>query len=826
MVLQELVQDLRFGLRSLRRRPGFAALVVTTLAIGLGTNAAIFSLVDTVLLRTVRVPDSDGLVLFTQGQFRGGDQPLEGRVNSVSYDLFQRLAADFQSVGEVAAQDAGRTSAVVNWTGPPDESESNHAMRVWVSGNYFRVLRLRALLGRTLEPADDRPGAPPVLLLSHRYWTQRHGADPAIVGARVTVNGRPHTVIGVMSPGFDGLDMQFQVHVWMPIQAMQSDFLSDRAELIDRREVQWLVPIGRLAPGVSSTEAEARANVVLQNFLADDPRLAARPEQRRATRFLLHPGGEGLTSFRDSFRDPLLVLMVGAALLFLIVCLNVSHLLLARTLGRQREMGVRAAMGASRGRLCRQLLAEGALLALLGALLGLAVVGVLNDSLVSLASSSSRFKLVEAGVTVRVVLFTLALAMVAAALLGLVPIRQASGEDLQATLRAAAPGAGGGRRLGSQVLLASQVSFSLVLLVGAALLAGSLRELRQMDRGYQQKNVLMMFVSTEFSGLPPAGALKLGEEILRQVKTVPGVVEASLNFAASPTGGGPAHDVVLPDGSTRRIGLGAVTPGYFDTYGLRLIAGRSFTPSDGPTSRPVAIVNEAMARQLWNDSRAVGRTFRRLKDGKTVEVVGVLRDTLGLRGRVAAAAYVPADQTDRYLASLEVRTAGDPALLAEPIRRIARAANPNLPVRNVRTGEVERDRALWRERILAALSTGFGLAALFLVCVGLYGVIAQWAGQRTREIGVRMALGATRGSVRWLVLRQAFKLVLAGAVVGLPTAVGAARLLQGTIFGLGALDPLMLAGTTLLLFAVAAAAAYQPAHRASRVEPMRALRAE
>jgi predicted permease len=826
MVLQELAQDLRHGVRTMTRRPGFAALVVVTLAVGLGTNAAIFSLVNTVLLRPVSVPESDRLVLFGQGRFRGGDQPLEGLVGTVSHELFQRLATESQGVVDVAAQDAGRTSAVVSWRGPPDENESNHAMRVWVSGNYFRVLRLPAFLGRTLEPADDRPGAPPVLVISHRYWTRRHGADPAIVGARVTVNGRAHTVVGVMPPGFDGLDMQYQIHVWMPIQAMQSDFLSERAKLIDRREMRWLVPIGRLAPGVSRVEAEARANVILQSYLADDPRLSALPDQRRATRFRLDPGAEGLSGFRDSFRDPLVVLMVGAALLFLIVCLNVSHLLLAKAATRQREMSVRAAMGASRGRLARQLLAEGALLALLGAGAGLALVGVLNDSLVSLASSSSRFKLVEAGVDGRVVLFTLALAAIAAALLGLVPLRQAGRQDLQASLRAAAPGSGGGQRLGSQVLLASQVAFSLVLLVGAGLLAGSLRQLRHMERGFEQEKVLMMFVSTEFSGLEPRDTQALQDEILRQVRAVPGVVEASLNFAASPTGGGPSHDVVLPDGSTRRIGLGAVTPGYFDTYGLRLVAGRLFTRSDGPSSPLVVIVNEAMARQLWNDPRAVGRTLRRQKDGQTLEVVGVLADTRTVHGLVASAAYVPAAQTDNYVASLEVRTSVDPGLVAEPIRRIARAANPNLPVRNVRTGEVERDRALWRERILALLSTGFGLAALFLVCVGLYGVIAQWASQRTREIGVRMALGATRGGVRWLVLRQAFKLVLAGALVGLPAAVAAARLLEGTVVGLTALDPIVLAGATLLLFAVAAAAAYLPARRASRIQPMNALRSD
>jgi predicted permease len=826
MIIDELIQDFRFGLRTLRRRPGFALMVVLTLGLGIGANAAIFSLLDAVLLRAVPVPDPDSLVVLAQGRGRT-DAPMDGRVDLVSYELYKRLRGHHPGFSDIAVQDSTFTSAVVHWTGPRDESESNHVLRLWVSGNYFAVLRVPALLGRTLQPEDDLPSASPVVVLSHRYWTLRHGANPAIIGATVTVNGRPHTVVGVMPPGFTGLDLSREVHVWVPMATMQADFLSDRAILLDKVETRWLLPIGRLAPGVTLAAAEASVNVTLQQFLADDPRLGQQPiGQRQATRFRVDPGAQGLSGFRNSFRTPLTVLMVGVGVLLLIVCLNVSHLLLARTASRRREMSVRAAVGASRGRLVRQLLGEGLLLSALGALAGLCLTRWLSDSLVRLATSGSRFTVVDVSLNGRVVAFTLLLALVAAVLLGLVPARQATRLDLQQALRASSLGAGGERRLGGQLLLSSQVAFSLVLLVGAGLLASTLRNLRDLDRGIEQDRVLMMWVSTEFSGLDARQALGLQDEILRQVKAVPGVLEASLSFATTPTGGGIPQDVVLPDGTARRVPIAAVTPGFVDTFGRRLASGRNFTRQDSPNSPAVVMINETLARQLFGDTQAVGKHFRLVKAGTNLEVVGVLRDVQTPRGEAVPTAYVPTTQSDGFAGSLEVRTAGDPALVAEQVRRIAREANPNLPVRNARTVRLELDRQLWRERLLAALSTGFGLAALFLVCVGLYGVIAQWATQRTREIGIRMALGATTARVRWLVLSQAFRLVLAGVLVGLPAAVGASRLLEGMLFGMTAINPLILTLAALLLFAVAAAAAYLPALRASRIQPMKALRSD
>jgi predicted permease len=631
-----------------------------------------------------------------------------------------------------------------------------------------------------------------------------------------------------MPPGFLGLDMSRRIDFWVPIATMRSDFISDRAILLDKLETRWLVPLGRLAPGVTMAAAEASVNVTLHQYLAEDPRYAQRAGARQATRFVLDPGGQGISIFRQSFREPLLVLMVGVGLLLLIVCLNVSHLLLARAINRQKEMSVRAALGASRGRLVRQLLTEALLLSGLGAAVGLGLTRWLSNGLVGLATSGSRFSYVDVRLDARVLAFTLLLALATAVLLGLVPARLAARRDLQQTLRASSRTASASRRLGGQLLLGSQVAFSLVLLVGAGLLAGTLRNLRGLDRGFDQEHVLLMWVSTEFSGLDSRGALALQDEIVRQVSALPGVEGVSLSFGGDLQGGGFPRTVLLPDGSVQRAPFATVTPGYFATAGLRLVGGRAFSHEDRASTPPVAVINQTLARQLFGDGNAVGRRFR-LDPGKaSLEVVGVLRDVRsgGLRGETQPLAYLPAAQSDLFLGSLEVRTTGDPARVGDQVRRTVLDIQPNLPVRNLRTVKVELDRALWRERLLAVLSSAFGLAALFLVCVGLYGVISQWAGQRTREIGVRMALGATAASVRWLVLRQALVLVGVGVAVGLPAAIAASRLLEGTLFGLRPADPAILSLAALVMFVVAGAAAYAPARRAAALDPMVALRQE
>jgi predicted permease len=839
-MIHDFFQDLRYGLRSLRRSPGFTAVVVATLALGIGANVAIFSLLDAVLLRGLPVPQPHTLVLLSEGMGRGrGWLPptrADGRLGMFSQPLYERLRAEPGVFSGLAAQDTMPTGASVRWRGGGGDGPEDRAEAHCVSASFFDVLGVRAALGRTFVPGDETaPGANPVVVLSHAYWQRRFGGDPAVVGGPITLNDRPYTVVGVTAPGFIGAEVTRATDLWVPLTMHPA--LTGAQSRLDRRDHWWLVVIGRLAPGVPMAAAQARANLVLQQHLAEDPALAGQQDKRRAIHIGLAAGAQGVSNVRRSLQDPLLVLMAGVGLLLLIVCLNVSHLLLARAINRQREMSIRAALGASRARLLRQLFAEGLLLALLGAGAATLLSRWLGDSLLALAQTggASLARLdVQAGP--RLLAVTAGLAAATAVLLGLVPAWQASRWDVQRALGAAATAVAGGgsRRVVTRALIASQVGFSLVLLVGAGLLAQSVGKLRDLDKGFDDQHVLLVELDASRTGLPAAQAPALNDQLVRRLTAQPGVRGASL--AAFHVLGGAAQMSLLVDGvtSSRPVEINRVTPGYFDTMGMALRQGRAFTPEDRAGGAAVAVVNEALARQFLGGVDAVGRRFHfdplkapeMTRDELTV--VGVVRDasTNELRGGPRPTVYLAAAQEPGFLGGLVVRAAGDPALLAEQVRAAVRATHPGLRVRGTIPIRAQIDRSLFRERLLATLSTGFGLAALFLVCLGLYGVIAQWAAQRRREMGVRMALGATSAGLRWLVLRQAFGLVLAGVALGVPAALATSGMLSGLLFGLAPTDPLTLAGAALALFAVAALAAYLPARRTSRIDPMTALRCE
>jgi predicted permease len=838
---RDLLQDLRHGVRLLRRSPGFTVLVVLSLALGMASNTAIFSLIDAVLLRPLPVPQPDQLVLMTDGNTGGRwrwDEVTEPRLDLYTYPLYQRLRADPLFDG-VVAEDSSYTPALVVESGSADGRADARATGRLVSANYFSALRVPAWRGRTFLPEDETaPGANPVLVLSHAYWQRRFGGSPEVVGAHLTVNGTAYTVVGVAPAGFSGTEIASGVDFWAPL-TMQAALTRDRSLLgppTGPRDLRWLLVVGRLKAGVSLAAAEASANRILQAFLDADPALAKVVLARQPIRIALDPGVMGFNRLGQSFREPLLTLMAGVGLLLLIVCLNLSHLLLARAIGRQREMGIRAALGASRARLVRQLLAEGLLLAALGAAAAALATRWLSDGLIALASVRN----LEVGQSPRVVAFTALLALGTAVLIGMVPALQTSRRrgDLQLAMRegSRAIAGAGGRRVVSRLLLASQVAFSLVLLVGAGLMAGTLGKLRGVDKGFDEANVLLVDLNLRLTGLGKQQLVPLEDELLRRVAALPGVRFASLSQGARLPGGGRHIEPIFLPGSTAEVRtmIGSVTPAHFATLGLTLARGRVLTADDRKGAPPVAVINETLARQMGGGQRGdgespdvVGKRFR--FEDQEITVVGVIRNAKanGLRRAARPMIYVPAAQATQVLDDLEVRTDGtDPAAVTEQIRRVLREAHPALAGVAVRSLRSQVERSLGRERLLATLSSAFGLAALFLVCLGLYGVISQWASHRTREIGVRMALGATSGGVRWLVLRQGFVLVLAGVLVGLPAAMAAARLLADLLFGVSPTDAKTMAAAALALFAVATAAAYLPARRASRVDPMKALRAE
>ncbi len=839
-VLEDLWHDLRYAGRNLRRKPGFTVMVVATLALGIAANVAIFILVDTVLLRSLPVPKPDELVLFSDGgetgRALGGPPPAldDGQVVIFPYPLYERLRAEVRGM-KLAAQDGQDMTSIVRGPAEGSDSGEQSAIGRCVSANFFEVLRVGAHRGRTFTHDAERPGAEnPSLVLSHGYWQRRFGGDPQIVGAKLDVNTLRFTVVGIMPPGFTGATVGGTTDFWVPM-GVADPFIRYGVPASDP-EYSWLQLVGRLEPGTTLASAKANSNAVLSSFMSDLPQPSAATGAPEPLRIELLPGATGISRARSNFREPLLILMAGVLLLMLIVCLNVSHLMLARALSRQQEMSIRAALGATRMRVVRQLLAEGLVLALLGAGAGLLGARWLSDALASFASNISPMGLnLVVGTSPRVRLFALGLALGTALLLGLVPALHAVRGDLQQALRATAQAttSGGSRHRMSRLLLVSQVAFSLVLLVAAGLLSTTLGNLRSVQLGVDREHILVAHLGLQMAGVSDERVEFLYEDIPRRIEALPGVRSASLSEPGVLSGRGGAR-IEFPgtDLPAKGVSMTLVTRGYFDALGMRIVRGRGFQSSDSRDAPRVAIVNETMAASEFGGRDALGQRIR-LEEGHDIEVVGVVSDARirSIRRNTEPHFFLHAAQPHGTparlgLDNLQVRAVGDPAQLAERARKAVAEAQTDLALLNIRTLDEQVDRTLVRERLLALLASAFGVGALFLVAVGLYGVISQWAAQRTREMGVRMALGATPGGVQWLVLRQALWLVLIGLVLGVPAAVAVARLLAGLLFEVTPLDPRALVGSTLVLVAVAALAAFLPARRASRLDPVSALRCD
>jgi predicted permease len=830
-VIGDLGQDFRYAARRLRRAPGFALLVVVTLALGIGANVSIFTLVNAVLLRALPVHEPDRLVLFSSGGERGRQlgppTAVDGRIILFSYPLYERLRDGAQGL-QIAAQDSNLVSSIVLGHGAAGGEDAAEG-RI-VSANFFEVLGVSAYRGRLLAPSDRGPSDVPGLVLSHQYWQRRFHGDEQSIGQTLTVNGTRYTVVGVAPPGFDGANVADRADFWVSI---------DTAEAFTRLGVEnanpeysWLQLFGRLSPGATIGAAQANANVSLAPFMLEHPAWS----EAGPRRIELQSGATGFSAARPHFREPLLVLMVGVALLLLIVCLNVAHLLLARAMGREQELSIRSALGATRARLARQLLVEGISFAALGGLAGTMTTRWLTAGLLSLAlgDSDPSSNGLSLAADVRVFAFVSGLVLGTALLLGFVPAWHAARSDLQQAIRATSQSVtvGGARRRASRWLMVSQVALSLVLLMSAGLLAASLGKLHAVALGIEREHVLLAAVNLPAANLDEERARYLYDELPRRIGVLPGVRAASLSEPPI-LAGDMAWTVSFPgsDLPRKNFSFYLVTPDYFETLGMRILRGRGFSRADGHDAPRVAVLNEVAANEFGGRD-AVGQRIS-LDHTHDVEVVGVVSDarTHGVKQSVWPVFYLPATQPHGIpvtirLSSLEVRGTGDPALLSEQVRRAVAEVQPGLPLVNVRTLKEQIGRHLVNERVLATLASGFGLGALFLVAVGLYGVISQWATQRTREIGLRMALGATAIRVQWLVLRQALVLVLVGLALGIPAALAVARLLEGLLFEVEPLDPVVLIGAVLTLLCVAALAAYLPARRASRVDPVIALRSE
>lgn len=841
--LENLRQDASYAVRTLVQNKGFTAVVLLILALGIGANTAMFTLVDALLLRTLPVPHAEQLVTIGDPTRTGSLSEGSPRVNLASYPLYADVRAQNQSLsGVYASGRTGRLDVIIDRdsTGSARTSgEAEHPRGRFVSGNYFSVLQLHASLGRTFAPDEDRvPGDDPVVVISHDYWKRRFAGDRSVVGRTIVVNGTPLTIIGVGPVGFTGDIVGQPIEMWIPLM-MQPSVLPHTDWLNDRK-ISWLLMMGRLKPGVSMEQARSDLTAVIERSLltnATGELLGSIQRELREEEVQVGPGARGFSYYRSAYSASLLTLMAAVGLVLLIACANIANLLLARASARGREMSVRMALGAGRLRLVQQLLTESVILAVAGGALGLLVAYWGSRALLHLAGGSSPIPL-DAPIDGRVLLFTALLSFITAVFFGLVPAVRATRVELATALRTQGRGVAGahgrpGRLALGKLLVVAQVALSLLLLVGTGMLVRSMQKLQGADLGLARDELVIAEVDAQRAGYNGARLAALIRDLVARVERVPGVsaVTYSENGIFSGTESGTTLQV---EGYTARadsdtvVAYDDVGPAYFHAIGAHLMQGRDFEARDNETGPKVAVINTTAARFFFPDGNVIGRHLT--TDSTVREIVGVVADVeeQGVREPPSRRVYFPMVQMDdipgRF--KLEIRTGGDPARLVVPVRRALQAADPSLVVLSVdRLNDLIGD-SISRDRMVAQVVTFFGALALVLAALGLYGVMAYATVRRTSEFGLRMALGAQPGDVTRLMLREALILTLGGVIIGLPVAIMATRLLEGQLFEVAVLDVPSIILAVVVLSISAALAGLLPAMRASRVPPQEALRAE
>lgn len=833
-----LFQDVRYGLRMLRRNPGFAAVAVLTLALGIGANTAIFSLVNAVLLKSLAVQDPQELVIVSDPAMANSRSIGTPRTDIYSYPLYRDLRDGNDVFSGMAASGQEHRVAVET---PGSGVVTEDATVNLVSGSYFSVLGVSPFRGRSLAPEDDRAkSSNPVAVVSYEFWIRKLAENPAVIGQTVRLNKYPYVIIGVAAPGFFGDTVGEKQDFWVPV-SMQPQMMPGRPWL-DDIHASWLRVMARLKPGVSRSQAEANLDVLFQQWLQGPQGRSLDPGDQQALKqqkISVVSGGGGFSGLRPEFSRPLILLMAIVGLVLLIACVNVANLMLARANSRQREIAVRLAIGASPAHLIRQLLTESALLAFAGGLAGLLVAHWGTTSLLKLALSARAAEGLRVSPDWRVLAFTACVCLVTGLLFGLAPALRSAKLAVAPTLKENTVAQAGSARFPlGKILVASQVAVCLLVLFAAGLLVRSLKNLRDLDLGYSRDNILMARVDPVAAGYKPAQLIEYEREMSARLAALPGVrsVTASENGLFSGT---ESADQMKIEGYTpsrdkdRVVYWDQVGANYFHALGIPILAGREFGPQDTPTSLKVAIINESMAKFYFGHANPIGRKMwiddQEHKD-QPMEIVGVARDVRDhtLRGPVQRRFYVPTGQAldAIYAINFEIQTAGKPQDLTEPVRKAFAALDTNVPVSRIRTLDELVDSSISKDILVARLSTFFGLLALVLACVGLYGVMSYTVSRRTREIGVRMALGAQRTQVLGMVLSEGLKLVLIGIVVGIPVALLASRVFSSMLFGLSPADPLSMLTVIAVLGSVATLAGLIPARRATKVDPMVALRYE
>jgi predicted permease len=832
-----LAQDFRYALRQLGKAPGFAAVAIVTLALGIGANTAIFSLLDQALLRSLPVKDSDRLVILeSTGSFNGHTSSRTDESFSFSYPMYRDLR-DHNSVfsGLLATT---WTQAGVQWHNQPELVATE-----LVSGNYFDVLGVQPALGRLLVASDDVvPDANPVVVLSFNYWQRRFSADPAVVNQSVLVSGHPFTVLGVAAPGFHSVVMGDTPDLFAPM-TMKAEIRPGVTDLQDRTS-RWLNIVGKLKPGLTREQAEAGINPLWYSIRADELKQRGHSSENFKASFLtnshlfVRDGAKGFSPLRHEVQEPLLIIMAMVGLVALMACANVGSLLLVRAAGRIREMSVRYALGAKRARVVQQLLVEGLLLGFVGGALGIAIAPRVSSWLINTMWSRTSGDLpFSSHPDLRILLFNFSLALLVSLIFSLAPAAQFWRPNLAPALKQQAMTAGSGALRFRRLSVAVQIGLSVLVLVGAGLFVRTLHNLKSLNVGFATDHLVTFGVQPTLAGYQPDQTRNLEEQVLKTLAGLPGVQSAAGTTDPELADDNTSNNITLAgytqkENEDMNVESPHVSPGYFATMRMTLLAGREFTDQDRDAAHKVAVVNESFARHYFGDpQKAVGHYYG--NGGGQVpidtEIVGVVKDAkhTGVRQDITRTIFTPYLQRSNPGAmTFYIRTWQSPEAAEATLRRAMQTLDSKLVLDNFRTMQEQIDEILTTERVIAILASSFGILAVLMAGVGLYGVLAYSTAQRTREIGIRIALGASRASVMRLVLVEVLWLAGISIAIALPASLLLTHAARSQLFGISSSDPMTLVVATLLVALVALASALLPARRAARTDPIVALRYE
>ncbi len=850
--MRTLLRDLSYALRQLRKSPAFTLVGVATLALGIGANTAIFTLVHAILLQPLPVKNPSQLYRLGSKEVNccviGGLQDVWDIYSNSLYHHIREQTPEFE---ELAAFQAGSPHVSARRNGDNSPARSLHAE--YVTGNYFSLLGISAATGRLMGPSDDRPGATPSVVMSHRTWQNYYASDPSIVGSTFVIYGFQFTVVGIASPGFFGDRLtDTPPDFWIPL-AMEPA-VSGQTSRLNSADVHWLYVMGRLRSGVSPAQVQSKVSAELQQWLNSDEGSSTvgqrGPNEISKQKTLLIPAGGGVATLANATEMGLRLLMVVSGLVLLIACANIANLLLARSTAHKMQTSIRLALGAGRSRLIRQVLTESVLLAILGGMAGVFVAYTGTTSILAIAFRGSPQLPVSPDPSLPVLAFSLLLSILTGLIFGAAPAWINSHAEPAEALRGAGRSTVHGATLAQKSLVILQAALSLVLVAGAILLVESLRKLEHQNLGFHSDHRYIVNVGRVFQGYSPEKLAGAYRELEQRMSSIPGMITASYSMY-SPLGGDNWSSSVYFTGRAHSTGQHGdyaswlrIGPNYFPTIGTRLLRGRTIGEQDTPTSAHVAVVNETFARKFFNEKDPIGKRFG-MSDPKHTsdfEIVGVVEDAKyqDTRGPAYSTVFLPYlqrvdftqpseisdEESSQKIATIELKVSSAPENLENTVRRTLAELDPDMTVLRMTTFDEQVSENFNEERLLARLTTLFGILALTLAAVGLYGVTAYTVEQRTREIGVRVAVGADRSAVLVMVLRGALRQIALGLAIGLPLALIAGRLISSQLFEVKGYDPLALGLATVLLAACAVIASLVPARHAASIDPVEALRSE